>query len=329
MTPECLDADSFDPDSATMDVQALKVFLDVARLGSFAAAARARNVDPSSISRVVAALEHELQAPLFHRTTRRLALSESGERFFARISSLVPQLDTAVDDARSVVREPAGLFRLTTSVAFGVSRLTPVLPELHARFPGLEFDLVYTDANLDLLSEQIDLAVRLGPVGSESGQRIKLLDTVYGVYASPSYVERCSGSLETPSDLAQHDCLRFRFAPFDSEWRARTSDSSEDIVIPVHGSIQSSNALALREAAVVGLGPALLADWLVSSELLNSKLVRLFPTHQFTATSWNTAAWAILPDHCHMSHKTRAVLAALQRLLSAKPFAESAPVSLV
>lgn len=305
-----------------MDVHALKVFLDVARLGSFAAAARARNVDPLSISRIVAALEHELRAPLFHRTTRRLTLSESGERFFARIASLVPELDTAVDDARAVVSEPSGLFRLTASVAFGVSRLMPLLPDLHSRFPELEFDLVYTDANLDLLSEHIDLAIRLGPAESESAQRTKLLDTVYGVYASPSYVDRTVEPLETPSDLARHDVLRFRFSPFDSEWRARTFDASEETVIPIHGSIRSSNALALREAAVLGLGPALLADWLVSSELSNSKLVRLFPTYQFTATSWDTAAWAVLPDRSHVPHKTRAVLGALKTLLSAKPRTE-------
>src|SRR5262245_3371684 len=125
-----------------MDVTELQLFLDVARLGGFAQAARARNADPSAISRSIAALEREIGVRLFQRTTRRVALTEAGTLFFSRVELLVKDLDSVCDDARALTAGPAGTLRLTASNAFGPTCIAPVLHEFTSRYPAVKLELV-------------------------------------------------------------------------------------------------------------------------------------------------------------------------------------------
>lgn len=291
-----------------MDLATLELLIDVSRLGGFSAAARPRNLDPSSVSRAVAAAESELGVRLFQRTTRRLALTEEGERYIARIEPLVAEFAAARDDARTAKASPSGLLRMTASVAFGVRRLGPLLPGLHAAFPDLVFDILYSDANVDLVGERVDLAIRLGPARDSDLVGVKLMNTRYRVCASPGYLARTTAALDDPADLARHPCLRFRFAPFDVRWLTRANETAEILEIPVDGPLLASNALALQDAARAGLGPALLADWLVAEDVAAGALVELFPTYEFTATTWDTAAWALYPSKAYLPWKTRATL---------------------
>ena len=119
----------------------MRIFVEVARRGSFAAVARDRDVDPSSVSRAVAQLEDDLGVRLFQRSTRRVALTEVGEIYLARATTLVEELADARDEARGISAGPAGTLRLTAAVSFGNTVLTPLLPEFRDRYPAVKLEL--------------------------------------------------------------------------------------------------------------------------------------------------------------------------------------------
>ncbi|MEM7774002.1 MAG: LysR family transcriptional regulator [Pseudomonadota bacterium] len=286
-----------------MDIDDLRLLVDVAQLGSFAAAARARDMDPSSVSRVVAQVERELGLRVFQRTTRRLSLTEAGEIYLQRVAPLVDELTRAHDDAIRLAATPTGTLRVTTSVAFGQTLIVPLLGQFRAAFPKLEFDLIMSDANLDLVQDRIDIAVRLAPVISGDLICAKLRPTRYRVCASPEYLD-AAAPLTQPEDLQQHSCLLFTLPAFQSRWvfRDRAGTLTE---VAVAGQIRMSNAIGLRDAACASLGPALLADWLIENDLESGRLIDVFPTCDVTATTFDTAAWIVYPSRAYVPAKVR------------------------
>lgn len=289
-----------------MNLEHLKLALAVHRLGSFAEAAREWDIDPSSVSRAISSLEASLGVRLFQRSTRRLEPTPTGEDFLDRLDLLVEGFDEAIDGARA----PDGgahprLVRITASVAFGEACLVPILPMLRKAVPGVRIELVLTDATLDLVHERIDIAIRLGPSYPGDVVGSKLMATRYYVVASPAYLER-SPTLHQPKDLMEHACLRLSLADFRTSWKFRQNDTTEDVSIS--GDITISSAHALRRAALLGLGPALLADWLIDDDLREGTLRDLFPNHQVTATSFDTAAWLLYPSRRYVPTATRAVM---------------------
>lgn len=289
-----------------MDMATLKIFVEVMRAGSFAAVARVHDVDPSSISRTIAMLEDELGFRLFQRTTRRLAATEAGALYFERMRPIIEEMDRAGQEALDVVAEPAGRLRVTASVSFGHTVLVPLLPRLRAAYPDLLIDLILTDAVLDLVTETIDVAIRLGPRFDSGLIGMQLMRTRYHVCASPAYL-KTAPKLWAPPDLSRHSCLLFPYPGYRSQWRFRAK-SGEVIEVPVHGTVTISNALALHRAALDGLGPVLLADWLVGNDLQRGSLVDLFPKHEATATDFDTAAWVLYPSRAYVPRKVRAFI---------------------
>lgn len=280
--------------------------LEISRLGGFAPAARARNVDPSAISRRVADVEARLGLRLFERTTRRLALTEAGAAYLARVEEALELLDAAREEAQATRARPSGLLRLTASVAFSEARLQPLLPDFLERFPALSLELRATDATLDLLAERIDLAIRLGPEPDGVLERRRLRPTRYRVCAAPSYIERAP-PIARPADLAAHPCVRFTLPDFRSRWRFQRPDGAVEET-PVSGRLALSTALGVRDAARAGLGPALLADWLIDEDLASGRLVELLPDWTAAATRFDAAAWLVYPSRRYLPAKTRAAI---------------------
>src|SRR5271165_6222916 len=140
---------------SAMDVDALRIFVDIARTGSFAAAARERGLEPSSLSRAITGLERSLGFRLLQRSTRQVSLSEAGELYLARVRTALDDLEAAEEEARALSVGPTGVLRVTASVTFGVTLLTPLLPELRAAMPHVGLELELTDENLDLVADRI------------------------------------------------------------------------------------------------------------------------------------------------------------------------------
>lgn len=298
--------------TAAMEIAQLKAFVEVVRQGSFSAAARRLDLDPSAVTRAIAALEATLQARLFNRTTRRLALTEAGTAFFEQAVPALEQLDQAVDEARSST-EATGLVRITAATAFGQHVLLPVLPELHRLHPGIEIELQVTEAVLDLLKGETDIALRLGSSADPSLVGLPLRAVRYGVYASPAYL-KANGRPRRPEDLAVVDCLRFAQTSYRSAWTFRAQDGSVDTVM-VKGWLSATSATAIHRAALDGLGPVLLANLLAQEDVAQGRLVNLFPQHEVSAGDLPTSVWLLYASRAFVPRRVRAVVEFLRERL--------------
>lgn len=290
---------------AAMDVDWLKIFVSVAQQGSFAAVARDLNIDPSSVSRGVALLESELGIRLFQRSTRAMALTEAGERYLLYVAPLIEELDRARDDITALKIDPVGTIRLTASVAFGQVCVVPLLSALRDKYPKLQFEILLTDTNLDLVTERVDIALRLGPSYSADLIGVKLFPTHYRVVASPGYFAK-AGPVTKPSELAGRDCLRQALPDYRSKWLFRHGGTVEEV--SVSGPLVMSSPLALRQAALDGLGPALLANWLIDDDLADGRLVDLCPKFDAAATTFETGAWLLYSSRSYIPRKVRAAI---------------------
>lgn len=289
-----------------MNTQDIALFLEVARSGSFAEAARRRGLDPSAVSRAVAGLETRLGLRLFERTTRRLSLTEAGETCLARMAPLVEELEAVAAAARDSTTRPSGHLRLSASVSFGQRVIVPRLAAFRAAFPSVTVEGLFSDANVDLVAERIDLAIRLAPAVSGDLIVSRLMTTRYRVVASPAYLAGAP-RLAAPADLAGHRVLRFPFADYRDRWLFRDRAGAL-IEQPIDGDLVLAPALALLEAARGGLGPALLPDWLVDDDLAGGRLVHCLTEWQATATDFDTAAWLVYPSRAYLPAKTRAMI---------------------
>lgn len=289
-----------------MNTDDLKLLEDVARHGSFAAVARQRDMDPSSIGRNVAGIEETLGFRLFQRTTRRMELTEAGALYLARATPLTEELDRLADECRATQAEPRGTLRISASATFGQRFIVPRLAAFRRAYPEVSVEGLFLDSNIDLVAERVDLAIRLAPAVEGDYVVSKLMTTRYLVVAAPDYLAR-SAALESPADLENHRAILFPYRDFKSRWLFR--DPSGDVhPQSVNGDIVLSPASAILDAALAGLGPALLPDWLVGEHLERGTLRRCVTGWDVTATTFDTAAWLIYPSRNYVPAKLRAMI---------------------
>lgn len=288
-----------------MDFARLNIFAECVAQGSFSKAARALDLDPSQVSRAVSALEQDLGVRLFERSTRRIALTEAGGLYHGRVAPILTELAGAAEAARDLTSAPRGHLRVAASTAFGARVIAPMLKDFLGAYPEIDVTLLLDDAPVDLLKDRIDLAVRLVPEALPDTVVSKLCRTRYRVVAASGTVE-----VEHPSELEHIPVLRFAYPGFRDLWRFRSSD--QIIEVPVSGRVEMTGAAALLTAARAGLGPALLADWLVARDLASGRLVDLLPEFEATATSFDTGAWILQPSLQYQPQKTRVFIEALR-----------------
>ncbi|AHD02151.1 LysR family transcriptional regulator [Leisingera methylohalidivorans] len=293
-----------------MNLSDLTLIQDIARHGSFAAVARRREVDPSSIGRLVAAVEAELGFRLFARTTRRMELTEAGGLYLARIAPLTEELDRAAEESRAMQSEPRGTLRLSASATFGQKFIVPRLASFRRTYPEVAIEGLFTDSNVDLVADRIDLAIRLAPAIQGDCIAAKLMDTHYRVVAAPDYL-REAPPLARPEDIAHHRAILFPYRDYRSRWIFRDANGTVTEQ-QVCGNLVLSPAGAIRDAVLAGLGPALLPEWLIEDDLANSALCSCIEGWDVTATSSGTAAWLIYPNRSYLPAKVRAMIGFLR-----------------
>lgn len=284
----------------------LRILLEVARQGNFSGVAKQRNMDPSSISRVVRGVESELGARLFNRTTRHVTLTEAGAAYLTKVSDLLDAIDAAGDTIKDLGGNVEGTLRVTASVAFGQACLVPLLPEFLALHPNIQVDLILADANLDIVAERIDLALRLSPRMDKSFVRVKWFDSAYKVCASPQYLGSHE-AIRAAADLTRHRCVLFGLPNPQSDWLIRDGAGKVEHV-NVKPRVCVSNGLAQRELALAGTGPALLPGWLIAADVAAGRLVDLLPNRTATPSDFDGAAWMLYPNRTLLPAKTRALV---------------------
>ena len=288
-------------------MEALEVLREVMRRGSYAKAALARGVDPSSISRTILGLEDQLGIRLFQRTTRRLSPTEAGAVYFQRMEPLLEEFESARLEALDIDRHPRGTLRIAAPASFAQLNLVEPLAELAKLYPELSFDLILTDAALDLVAERIDVAVRLGPLAPSQLVAVRLASMRGSVCASPAYLAEHARP-RRPKDLAFHKCMLLDMPGFDSIWRFESSKGKRE-EIAVSGRLRSSNAIALKQFALAGLGVALLARWISGRELEEGQLIDLFPRYEVTSANFDhPAVWILYPSRAYLPLKVRVLI---------------------
>ncbi|MCW1843974.1 LysR family transcriptional regulator [Prosthecomicrobium hirschii] len=254
----------------------LATFVRVIDLGSFAAAAADRGLTASAVSKIVSRLEDRLGVRLIERTTRRLALTPEGETLLARGRDIVAAVAAAEAEVMAARGRPRGLVRVTTGTAFAKHRLVPLLPDFHALYPEIALDLAVADRRVDIIGEQIDVAIRTGPLGDSSLIARTLATSTRVVCAAPAYLAR-HGAPVVPAELAAHICLRLTGYARLAEWPMRID--GRIVPLKVSGAITCDSADVLRDMVLAGLGIARLAAFMIEDDLAAGRLVPLLVDH--------------------------------------------------
>jgi DNA-binding transcriptional LysR family regulator len=278
---------------------AMESFVRVVEAGSFVAAADRAGLSTSSLSRQIAELEQHLGVRLLNRTTRRLSLTESGQSYYERCVTLLADVQEAEAIAGQAAAQPRGTIRLTCSHNMAEQRVAPAIAAFVARYPDMKFDLVVADRIVDLVEEGFDLAIRVGPVGSDRLVARRLGSMRALLCASPGYLERHAAPRSVP-ELAQHNALTYAYAATPRVWRF-TDATGAVLEIRVAGSLHANSGDALRSAAEAGLGLICEPDFLVSESLHEGRLVRLLPDY----VGPGGEIWAVYPSRRHLSLKVR------------------------
>ncbi len=256
-------------------LEALSLFGKAVESGSFSEAGRQSGLAPSSVSRRIVELETWVGAALFHRTTRKLNLTEVGRSFYERTRRILLDLEEAKVMAAQLEDRPSGLIRLTIPASME-RHLTSGIGDFQARWPTVEFALNFTDRVVDLVGEGYDLAVRAGQLEDSTLRVRKIGEARRYLCASPGYLDRV-GAPQRPEDLAGHNCLIFRTHPGYNIWRFNVGGRSVDV--RASGNFSANSGTALVNAARDARGPVLAPEWLVGPFLANGELVEVLPKH--------------------------------------------------
>ncbi|MFY0538871.1 LysR family transcriptional regulator [Nannocystis pusilla] len=267
----------------------MATFVRIVEGGSLSAAARRLRLSTPAISRQLRALEEELGATLVLRTTRRLTVTEVGRMYYERCVQILREVEEAQAGAR---RRDAveGRLVVAASVTFGGLRVAPTLPALFAAHPRLRVDLRLEDRLTDLVGDGVDVAIRattLLPQASDALIAVPLSTVPRVAVAAPSYLRR-RGEPKEPAALARHDALVQVYGSGAPATRWRFSRPPREETVPVREVLACNVLAVLRDAAVAGLGVALLPDWLVAPELAAGKLRAILP--QWTTAGASVAA---------------------------------------
>lgn len=283
----------------------LRVFTVVVRKASFAEAATELGASPSYVSKRIRLLEDDLAVKLLHRTTRRVAVTEEGERVFHWALRILDDVDQLLQEVAVTRREPRGLLRVSCSFGFGRRVVAPALSRLVERHPGLQVRLEVFDRLVDVAGEGFDLDIRVGDEIAPHLIARRLADNHRVLCAAPAYLVR-KGAPRTVADLASHDCLviKERDHPF-GVWRLRSG--AVDETVKVRGPLSANNGEMAVQWAVDGRGIVLRSLWDVGPELASGRLVRVLPDWQQEAN-----IWAVYPTRLERSAKVRVGVEFLQ-----------------
>jgi DNA-binding transcriptional LysR family regulator len=281
-------------------IAALRAFVRVTETGSFSAVARETHVSQSAVTRLVAQLEQHFEVRLFHRTTRRLSLTDDGQALLAHARHLIEGADEMEAVLGRQSGAPRGLVRLGTSVAGGLFLATR-LPVLLDHYPGLSVELVMRDQHSDMIEERLDLAFRSGDIADASLVARRVGNLGRAVVAAPIYLER-HGAPSTPLDLADHVCL-IHDAPADPHvWRFGGPDGPTSV--RVHGAFLANDSEAVRRACRAGHGIALLPEIQLIDDLRAGRMYRLLEDYP----SQVVPVHIVYPSRRNLAPRTRVVM---------------------
>lgn len=281
-------------------ITALNVFRRVVEMGTFRAAADDLHLSQAAVSKNINELEAFLGIALINRTTRRLSVTEAGMTYYRQICAVLDGLDAADQSIMATSFTPRGRLRIGMPMSYGLIRLNPLVCEFQRRYPAIGIEVILSDAYMDLVDQGLDVVIRGAGTLEDSTLRAKPLCQVPRVLcAAPDYLKE-AGQPAHPEDLKEHNCLRYSLSSSPNKWCF--SRAEESLTVDVRpASFCANNGIALKQAAVQGLGVILVPHEFVASELADGTLVKLLPDWQPDSH----ALFAVYPFHKEQSPNVR------------------------
>lgn len=296
------------------DFDQIAAFLATVEHAGFTAAGAALNSDGSLISRRVTALEKRLGVRLLERTTRRVALTEAGEPYYQRMRKAVQAMGEIDAEAAEAAGSVRGTLRLSLPATFGRMWIAPILPAFLRQHSSLTVEARYEDRYVDLISEGFDVAVRIGDLADSRLIARKLAPASRLLCASPDYLTERGMPLH-PSDLGRHDCIGFSRLASHPVWHL--DDNGKTVAVRISGPLTTDDATSLIQAAVAGVGIAMVSDWLAGPELKSGRLVPILPAHPVATLE---GVHVVQPSAKLVPAKTRAFIDWLVEAIASPPW---------
>jgi len=292
----------------------LRLFVEVIRHGNFVRTATELGMSPSYVSKRIGLLEAELGVRLLHRTSRQVSATPQGEKTYEWARGILDRVRQMQDALAEDASEPRGSLRVSSSFRLGRNHVAPAISLLAKRYPRLDVSLTVLDRPVDLLSEGLDIDIRIGQVPEPHLVAHRILQSHRILCAAPSYIER-HGAPTQLSDLARHSCLVFRERdqPFGT-WRLTGPRGLESV--KVTGTLSSNNNDIIRQWALDGHGIVRLAEWDCAKSLCAGELVQVLPAYR-----WPADIWAVTTGRLSESAKVRVCVNFLREQLTSGPYA--------
>ncbi|MEM9385460.1 MAG: LysR family transcriptional regulator [Pseudomonadota bacterium] len=286
-----------------MDVlKAMKVFAQVAKDGSFAAAARSLDLSTSAVSRHVQELETWLGVGLLQRTTRKLSLTAEGTNYLAACREVLESVEDIRRSANEGSAEPSGTLRVTAPVFLASACIQRALPAFLKAYPLVSVELHAADRFVDLVDEGFDIALRVGDLADSSLVARGLGDVRLTIVGSPEYL-RVHGTPNSPPDLEDHNCIIDRAASFGNRWPV-TGHDGKGANRAVTGNVAVNNGELARDLALQDIGLALLPEFFVTRELAQRRLIEVLNGHVHSSVG----LFLLYPKGRYTSAKVRAFI---------------------
>ncbi|MGF7155428.1 LysR family transcriptional regulator [Novosphingobium gossypii] len=257
------------------DFEAWAIFARVAELGSFSRAAEDLGLASTTVSKAITRLEQRMQTTLFHRTTRKLSLTESGRLTVDRAARILSDGRAIEADIVEEAAIPRGKIRVACGTAFGLATIVPIIPMFLSDYADIEMDLCLTEEEVDPIGSSYDICIRPGQPPDSTLRTVKLISFNRPLVAAPSLIE-CYGLPEHPEELARFPAIIPTNVPWGLDWEFEHPDHGS-VSVRMSGRFHVNHAVAVVPAAVAGIGVALLPDFFMTRELQDGSLVPLLP----------------------------------------------------
>ncbi|AXT47790.1 LysR substrate-binding domain-containing protein [Chromobacterium rhizoryzae] len=297
------------------DLEAWAIFAKVAECGSFARAAAELTLSQATVSKTITRLEARMKTMLFHRTSRRIALTEAGHASLERASRILAEGEAVEADIAEQSTSLRGAVRVTAPMSFGLSHLAPLLPEFMARHPDVELDFHFSDEQVDLVAKRLDLALRIASLADSSLLARRLCAVRILLVGSPAYFARY-GRPRHPRELAEHRALLYSNAPGGQFWRFRHADEGE-FALEMPSPLRVNNAEALTPALRAGLGLALQPEFLAWQDVQAGELETVMMDWQVDPI----ALYILTPPGRNRPARVQALIDYLAARLASAPWA--------
>jgi DNA-binding transcriptional LysR family regulator len=298
----------------TNAISEMGVFERVVERGSFAAAALDVGLSPSAVSKLILRLEQRLGVRLINRTTRKLALTAEGKTYLKRSREILAAIEAAESEIASVRTSIRGHLRVHAPPVMIEDHFGPALPEFMDRHPRLSIEFLVTNRAVDLVEENIDIAMRTGKLPDSSLIACKIIDLTQIICASPGYLNRYGRPL-APANLTRHRCLILNGIPEPTVWRFNVGGQPE--AVEVEGIVSADSSDVLLRLAIEGLGVVRLGELAVAKALRDGALEPLLLDVQLSEAY---PLWAVLPPGRQRSPKVKAFLEFIQERLGLAPW---------